>query len=151
MTNKLPKIKLVSVGKPKGPWTDLCDVYLKRLERLDSVIIKEIGDGQQDTRIRTSAEILKKIDDNDYVILFDETGIPKSSQQYAGVLEGLHGKNVVLVIGSSYGVDETLKQRSNMILSLSEMVLPHELARVMVLEQTYRAAAILSSHPYHHQ
>lgn len=150
MSYILPKITLVSVGRPRGVWSQLCNDYSSRLPSLSQHIVKEIGDGGNDTKRRTSQKILDHIADQDLVILLDERGKQLSSVGLAELLEGSASKSIVFVIGSSYGVDEQLAARADRIVGLSDMTLPHELARVMLLEQIYRANCILTNHPYHH-
>lgn len=130
----------------------MVDDYTARLSRLTAfnhVIVKEKGDNPRDTRTKTSNEIRKKIPDGHSLVLLDERGAHVTSTFFATKM-ATSPKPVCFVIGSSYGVDDKLLEQADMQLSLSKMVLPHELARVLLLEQLYRAHAILTNHPYHH-
>ena len=152
MNQRLPKIRLYSFGKPKSEFIPLLDYFTKRLgnaAEFEHIILKEKGSSETQTRQAASREILSRLKQDDALILLDETGKQYSSAAYADLLAS-QSSSICLVIGSSYGVDEQLKDRANHIVSLSQMVLPHELARILVIEQTYRAHCILNNHPYHH-
>jgi 23S rRNA (pseudouridine1915-N3)-methyltransferase len=100
-----------------------------------------------------SARILKKLtDDAGEVWVLDERGSQVSSRDFAAALASLHdsGTSVAFVIGGAYGLDDSVRKRANRILSLSAMTLPHELARLLFLEQLYRAQEIQKGSGYHH-
>ena len=150
--SRLPKITVISVSKPSGAWAGLVDDYCTRLSRVTDfkhIVIKERGDSPVSTRKQTTDEIRKKIPAGHAVVMLDERGKQVTSPFFAQQTAKSQ-KPVCYVIGSSYGVDEEFLQQADLVLGLSKMVLPHELARVMLLEQLYRAHAILTNHPYHH-
>lgn len=104
-----------------------------------------------DARRDESRALLQKISPRDYVILLDETGVQYDSPALARTLESVVSRqSVVLVIGGAYGVDAELKRRANMIWSLSKLVFPHMLVRLLLIEQLYRAQEICRGGPYHH-
>lgn len=90
---------------------------------------------------------------DEYVILLDERGKMLSSPELSSELEKifLGGKRVVLIIGAAYGVSEEVRQRANLVFSVSKLVFPHELMRVILAEQIYRAQEIARGGKYHHQ
>jgi 23S rRNA (pseudouridine1915-N3)-methyltransferase len=97
--------------------------------------------------------ILKKIGAGDRLVLLDERGKSLTSPglaQWLARVRRLPGSSAVLLVGGAYGVSEEVKQRADETLSLSPMTLPHQLVRVVLLEQLYRAATILAGQPYHH-
>lgn len=97
--------------------------------------------------------LLKNIEPNDEVVLLDETGNQLSSVELSNRLQRYmnHGnKNVVFIIGGAFGVSEELMRRSNYTLSLSKLVFPHQLVRLILIEQLYRAHTILAGEKYHH-
>lgn len=150
--HNLPKIRLISVSRPKQQWQDIVHEYENRLTKIttyEHIVIKELGHTETETRTRTSIEIEKRIPKNSYVILFDERGKRYTSEEFAQLLVDAPSE-VCLILGSSYGVSDELRQRADAVVSLGEMVFAHEIARVIVLEQLYRAHAILTNHPYHH-
>jgi len=98
--------------------------------------------------------ILSKTKPNDFVILLDEKGKQHTSQSFASFLEVLKmrsSKRIVFIIGGAYGFSDEVYNRSNAKISLSRMTLPHELIRVVFVEQLYRACSILNNEHYHHE
>lgn len=96
--------------------------------------------------------IASKLADRDLVVLLDETGSQLSSDGLATKFAAWQslGRPLVFVIGGAYGVDADLKARADFIWSLSKLVFPHQLVRLLLVEQLYRAGTILDGHPYHH-
>jgi 23S rRNA (pseudouridine1915-N3)-methyltransferase len=97
-----------------------------------------------------AVQLLSKINPQDYVILLDERGKQLSSEKFAHKLASIHHKTCVFIIGGAYGVDDSVRERADFVWSLSELVFPHQLVRLILAEQLYRAHCIQSSHPYHH-
>ena len=100
-----------------------------------------------------SALILQKLSPDDQVILLDETGEQLTSPALSKMLEKhmVGGtKRLVFIIGGAFGVDETLKSRANFTWSLSKLVFPHQLVRLLLAEQAYRGFTILRGEKYHH-
>lgn len=100
-----------------------------------------------------SDAMLTKLKDSDIVVLLDERGRQLTSEAFARHIEQWTGMNkrLVFVIGGAYGVSDALQARADMIWSLSSLVFPHQVVRLILVEQLYRATAILDGHPYHHQ
>ena len=97
--------------------------------------------------------ILKKLKPHHYLILLDENGKTLSSPQWAQQFQQLMNDNIktlVLLIGGAYGVSENIRQQARQIWSLSPLVFPHQLVRLILAEQVYRAFSILHNSPYHH-
>ena len=99
-----------------------------------------------------SARLLGAIPDRGTVVVLDERGQPLDSLKFARWLEGLtihspHG--IHFVVGGDVGLDETIKRRADVLLSLSAMTLPHQIARVVLLEQIYRACTLMRNIRYH--
>lgn len=88
----------------------------------------------------------------DYVILTDERGQNLSSPEFAKKLENLfiNSKNIVIIIGGAYGFDAEIRAKADLLWSFSNLVFPHQIARLIVAEQIYRASEILAGSPYHH-
>ena len=100
-----------------------------------------------------SAAILKFLKDEDEVILLDETGRTVTNAELASDLESAMNKSTkrtVFIIGGAYGVNQQVKDRSNKIYSLSKLVFPHQIVRLLLVEQLYRSFSILSGGKYHH-
>lgn len=96
---------------------------------------------------------LDRVKPGDYVMLLDERGKEYTSRQYAALLgdkmSALQG-NLILIIGGAYGFSQAVYDRANAMFALSKMTFTHEMARVLTLEQTYRALTILKGEKYHH-
>lgn len=129
--------------------------YEKRLRPVLPVkidIIKEGGSGA-DAQDRETAQILKKLQTGDHIILLDENGERFSSRGFANYLDQLRNrapKRLIFILGGAYGFSNQIKSQAHGLLSLSEMTFNHQLARVVFLEQLYRGMTILQGHPYHH-
>ena len=97
--------------------------------------------------------ILSLLKKEDYLILMDERGKQMSSEEFSGFLQQRANesiKNIVFLIGGAYGVSEDVIQRANAKLSLSKLVFPHQLVRLILAEQVYRACTIIRNEKYHH-
>ena len=95
-----------------------------------------------------SERLLFHIKPDDKIILLDERGDELTSPDFSAELVK---DNYTIVIGGAYGVNDELRQRANLMLSLSKMVFPHQLVRLILMEQIYRAQCIYHHHPYHHE
>jgi 23S rRNA (pseudouridine1915-N3)-methyltransferase len=120
--------------------------------KIDWVLIPHSSLEDNQARTEESKLISNKLSPSDVVVLLDETGTQMSSLQFAEVIEQSqnHSKHITYIIGGAYGVTDELKLRADHIVSFGKMVLPHQLMRVVLLEQVYRAHSILSSSSYHH-
>ncbi len=145
------RIQLICVGKLKESfYIDACDEYDKRLRRycaLERVELPETGDLERD-----GAAVLAKIPAGAFVIAMCVEGKLCSSEELAELLseQALQGRSrVSVLIGGSDGLSDAVKKAADLRLSMSRMTFPHHLARVMVLEQIYRAFNILGGGKYH--
>jgi len=152
------KIEFLCTGKIQKPYLkSAVNDYVKRLQHYLPLSIIELKESPHRDPLQIQAQesknILKLIDSQNSVIVWDEKGVELSSQEFAAFLEKcqLQGKKkIVMVLGGAYGVSEELRQRAHKVLSLSKMTLPHQLARLVVMEQLYRAMTIIEREPYHH-
>ncbi len=146
------KIKLIAVGKKHSKdLRSLITEYEKRLSKYCDLAWDIVPSSSVDTE---SMAIEKRLADDDYVVLLDETGQQLSNQELAERFEALQNsatKQVVFVIGGAYGVNYSLIVRANLVLSFSRLVFPHQLMRVILLEQIYRSYSIISGSKYHHE
>ena len=151
-------IYLVAVGRMKdGAIREACDDYVARVQRYVKLEVIEVRDGgRRDQRAALAREeegkaLLKAIPRSAQVIALTRLGKAETSSQFAGRLGELKDRStdVVFVIGGAHGLDADVLQRANHQLSLSVWTLPHELARLTLLEQLYRACTILRGEPYH--
>ena len=147
-------IKIISVGnKPSPELAGFINSYTKRLPRNISTnwlyLKHAIANDTKSSKQQESENILKSISESDYVILLDESGHQFTSNKLSEKIFG-SSKNIVFVIGGAYGVDDNVTTRANFVWSLSELVFPHQIVRLLLSEQIYRAYAISINHPYHH-
>lgn len=151
------KLHFVWIGKTKDRHcASLIAEYLDRIKRFASHEVSELkeqGSGDEKRIIAAeSVKLLGAIEKDDFVILLDERGRELSSPQLAEFINARQQdgiKRLAFVIGGFAGVSDELRQRANLQLSLSRMTLTHELARVVLTEQIYRAFTILAGLPYH--
>ena len=156
-------ITVICIGKLKEKyWTAAIDEYRKRLKGYCSLDIIELKEARlpdkagpaEELAVKEAEgeEILKKIKDNQYVITLEVKGKMLSSEKLAEKIEtlGIDGQsNVVFVIGGSLGLSAAVSKRANFKLSFSEMTFPHQMMRVILLEQVYRAFKINRNEAYH--
>ena len=142
-------IKVVCVGKVKEKYLQeaICD-YVKRISKYHKINIIEVEDSNM---IEEKVKILKHIDNKDYVITLDIEGKQLTSVEFADKIDKTFITNscICFVIGGSYGLDKEVKNRANFSLSFSKFTFPHQLFRVILLEQIYRSFKILNNETYH--
>ncbi|MBQ9021015.1 MAG: 23S rRNA (pseudouridine(1915)-N(3))-methyltransferase RlmH [Schwartzia sp.] len=147
------KVDILAVGKLKEAfWRDACAEYLKRLSAYAKVNVQEIPDSCPCNEAPALFAHLDALSPSTQVVLLDIQGKETSSEQLAEKLENwtVGGvSHLVFVIGGSEGVTYEIKQRANERLSFGPITLPHNLARVVLLEQLYRAFKIQRKEPYH--
>jgi len=154
------KVRLIWVGKTRqGFAKEGMAFFEKRLRPfvlLETVEIKAASHSGRDAAIAVGQEgeaILGKIGPDERVVLLDETGDLIDSRGLAGWLKGAAEESVAaltFVIGGAYGVDSSVRKRAQRILALSPMTFPHQLVRLIIMEQLYRAATLNAGHGYHH-
>lgn len=157
------KIKMICVGKLKEKYLEEgVKEYLKRLSAYCDVEIIEVGDEripenpslaeEMIVKSKEGRRILDKVKQDDYMILLDVQGKEVDSIQFAESIEDcmLHGKSTIdFVIGGSLGHGEDVLTRANKRISFSKMTFPHQLMRVILAEQIYRAFKIIRKETYH--
>ena len=148
-------IKIITVGKIKEKYlVDAIDEYKKRISKYTKLDIIEVHDYDYDinkTLEKESEEILKNINSKDYIITLDIEGNNLSSVEFASKIDDIFNQysNITFIIGGSYGLHKKIKELSNYSLSFSKMTFPHQLFRVMLLEQIYRTFKINNNETYH--
>lgn len=157
------KIRIICVGKVKEPFfREAVEEYTKRLSKFSSVEIVELQDektldGASDSLNeqvlkKEGDRILSKLKDSDYLITLEIEGKKLTSEGLADKISSvcLNGySNITFVIGGSLGLDKRIKDKADYKLSFSDMTFPHQLMRVILLEQIYRAFKINAGEPYH--
>lgn len=147
-------IKIVCVGKIKEKFLSLAiSEYLKRLSKYTKVDIVQVADeANAEKALKVEGEkILSKIKPDEYVIALDISGERISSIEFAKKIDSVFNNysKLTFVIGGSYGLSSLVKKRSNYLLSFSKMTFPHQMFRVILLEQIYRAYKINNNESYH--
>ncbi len=141
-------IKIIAGGKKSKNWVlEAQEEYFCRLKKPFDVRI-EYWDDEKIANLGHDWPF----DGRSYVILLDERGDILSSPELSSKLEKafIEGKNVVMIIGAAFGVPDVVRKKADFVLSVSKMVFPHELMRVMLAEQIYRAQEIARGGKYHH-
>ena len=147
---------LLSVGKRHDPSLSVAiDNFTARLDREVETswhLIKPSGANEPTARRVESLAVLDFVRSDDFIVLLDERGKELSSEGLSAQYDGWLARpgRIVFVIGGAYGVDEVLRARANYVLSLSKLVFPHQLVRLVLVEQLYRSRMISRNHPYHH-
>ena len=140
----IPRYKIIAIGKIKKFWIqEGIEIYLKRLPGLEVI---EIKDNTQIKEENTIKEIIKK---NETLVTLNENGQSFTSKQLATKLLNSHNQNITFVIGGASGLRPSLNSSASWQFSLSPLTFPHEIARLLLIEQLYRAKTITQRGPYH--
>ena len=149
-------IKIVCVGKIKEAfYRDAIDEYKKRLSKYTDIEIIEVPDegltDQKTTLKKESEKIFKVMNPKDYIITMEIEGKELSSPELASKIDSIFNinSNITFIIGGSYGLSDEVKKISNFKLSFSKLTFPHQLFRILLLEQIYRAFKINNNESYH--
>jgi 23S rRNA (pseudouridine1915-N3)-methyltransferase len=149
-------VRILAIGKKHETWiAEGIKRYKKRLKQpfeVEWTLLPHSPREGNAARAEESERLLARLHSEDFVILLDEKGTlidsPALSKLLLGSLE--RSRRIVMIVGGAYGVDETIHARANFVWSLSLLVFPHQLVRLILAEQLYRAQEIAGGHPYHH-
>ena len=154
------KIKIVSVGSIKEKFLkDAISEYLKRLTRFAKIEIIEVDEtkiqnkSEEQVKKEEGERLLKRIGQDEFVFLLDLKGELISSEMLAQNINDLINKGIsplTFVIGGTLGLSEEVRKRANIKLSISKMTFTHQMCRMIILEQIYRAFKIINNEEYHH-
>lgn len=140
----ISRCRIIAVGKVRKGWVqEGVALYLKRLQGLQVVELKDSTPEKEADAIRSTLRT------DEWPVMLMEQGTPLASIPFAQRLERLGNERLAFVIGGADGLTDELKAAARWQLSLSPMTFPHELARLLLLEQLFRAQAILQGSPYH--
>jgi len=144
------KIRIIAVDKIREPfYRDAIAEYTKRITNLEIVEVKKSSGATTQKIIDEEGQsLLKHIKDHEYVIVCDPLGEQMTSEGLADVLKSRF-EPLCFVIGGANGLSEYVKKRENVMLSLSQLTFPHELARLILIEQIYRGQSINQGRSYH--
>jgi 23S rRNA (pseudouridine1915-N3)-methyltransferase len=149
-------VRILAVGKKHESWVQegirRYEARLKRPFDVEWALIPHSSREGPAARQDESERLLSRLKDGEFVVLLDERGravdSPKLSSLLLAPLET--SRPVTIIIGGAYGVDETIHNRADFVWSLSPLVFPHQLVRLILTEQLYRAQEIAAGRPYHH-
>lgn len=149
-------IKIICLGKIKEQFfKDAEAEYVKRITKYSKIDLIELPD-EKDTNIqqclkKESENILKHLKEKDNIIILDINGTQKTSEEFSKMIneELTNNSNITFIIGSSNGLDEKIKKLTNKKISFSKMTFPHQMFRVILLEQIYRGFKIINNESYH--
>jgi 23S rRNA (pseudouridine1915-N3)-methyltransferase len=150
-------LKILAVGKKHESWVlEGIERFSKRLQapmNAEWIFLAHSALTGLSARQDESERLLSRLNANDYVILLDERGRELDSPGLAALIERqlAISRKIIFIIGGAYGVDDRIRQRADTIWSLSPLVFPHQLVRLILIEQLYRAQEINSGGPYHHE
>ncbi len=155
------KIVLVSVGKPHEPYvSEGVKDFTQRINRYypaEWLLIPPVKNAaalpENELKKQEARQVLQTLQASDFLVLLDERGKQLSSVELAGFLEqkAVAGiKRLVFLIGGAFGVDDAISRQAGFTWSLSKLVFPHMLVRLILAEQVYRACTIIRNEKYHH-
>ena len=149
-------IKIIAVGNIKEKYLkEAIEEYKKRISKYSNLEIIEVKDESYDDIKKVleveSEKIEKHLNDRDYIITLEIDGKEYSSEEFASKLDNIlmENSNLTFIIGGSYGLSDRIKSKSKLALSFSKMTFPHQLFRVILLEQIYRSYKINNNESYH--
>lgn len=149
-------LRIFAIGKKHEVWVaEGIERYEKRLRapwNTEWILLPHSSFEADRARQEESERILSRLKDDDFVILLDERGKNVDSPALSRLIHGelSRSRPVVVIIGGAYGVDERIHQSANFVWSLSHLVFPHQLVRLILAEQLYRAQEIARGGGYHH-
>lgn len=150
-------LTVIAVGKKHEDWVALgIERYQKRLRapmNLEWILLPHSRFEGDRARLDESERIISRLDRDAYVVLLDERGSQYTSAALAAHISDLQStaKQIVILIGGAYGVTEALRNRANLVWSLSSLVFPHQFVRLILAEQLYRVQQIQLGTSYHHE
>lgn len=149
---------IISIGKCKNKEINaLCDEYKKRLGPYAKLSLVELAHGKgnaDEIKKKEAKQILNKLKSGSFVIALDERGKSLSTLKFANFVEQqvLSGfSSFDIIIGGAEGLDDSVRQRVDLILSFSALTFPHMFVRVILFEQLYRIMSVINNHPYHRE
>jgi 23S rRNA (pseudouridine1915-N3)-methyltransferase len=153
-------IQVRSIGKPQEAWNkEAINMYATRCSLFGKLEVLEMPEGHQNStkpnlqkaKQQEAESLLKNLPKDAFLIALDEHGKQLTSEDFSATLtkEASLGRSIVFFIGGSWGLDDGVIKKANLSLSLGKITLPHSLARIVLLEQIYRALMISEGRAYH--
>lgn len=156
------KFQIITIGKKHDKnIEDFISDFEKRIKAnfdLSWTIIASQDDSNKERQKEKEGikiiEILEKENKNNFIILLDEKGKEKSTLELSNIFEekmNISIDKIIFIIGGAFGINERVKEKANLVMSLSKLVFPHQLVRVILVEQIYRCISIFKNGKYHHE
>ncbi|MCE5345468.1 MAG: 23S rRNA (pseudouridine(1915)-N(3))-methyltransferase RlmH [Bacteroidales bacterium] len=156
------KIVLLQTGKTTDKHiSEVADLYTSRIKKYSAfeiITLPELKNTKNipvnEQKIKEGKKVIQSVSTDDYVVLLDERGKEFRTIELSGWIEKIFmtsRKRIVFVIGGPWGFSEEVYERADFRISLSKMTFPHQLVRLLFLEQLYRAFTIIKGEPYHHE
>ena len=156
------KIALFQTGKTTDKHiSEVADLYSTRIKKYTTFEVITLPDLKNtknmtvpEQKIKEGKKVMQSISNDDYVVLLDERGKELRTVEFAGWIEKifmLPKKRIIFIIGGPWGFSEEVYSRADLKMSLSKMTFPHQLVRLLFLEQLYRVFTIIKGEPYHHE
>ncbi len=138
------RYRILAIGKIRKSWIqEGISLYIKRLPGLEISELRDSNPKKEALAIRNSLR------NNELTVVLDEKSNPLSSIQFANHLKTFENQRLVFIVGGSEGIDSEIKNLASWKLSLSPLTFPHEIARLILVEQLFRAQSIIQGSPYH--
>lgn len=154
------KVKIIQVGKTKDAYMETgIQEFLKRLKSFADVEIVTLKEEKNTATFtvaqckeKEAVEILRNLRSEDFVVVLDENGKEKNSKEFAELISKYKdlGQSMSFVIGGPFGLTDAVRERANLVFSLSKMTFTHQMIRIFLLEQIYRGFCIIAGKEYHH-
>jgi len=151
------KIRIIAVGKIKDQMIRRkIEDYFRKLGKGIEVVSKEVPDGKaralEELKKQEAGEILANLPERSFIVALDERGKELNSWQFAELIKKLSHQSLdlALIIGGAYGLEDKVRSRADLVLALSQLTFSHELARLILAEQIFRAFSLIKGTPYHH-
>ena len=156
------KITLVQTGKTTDKnVAGIADLYISRIKKyipFELITLPDIKNSAtlpiQDQKIKEGKKILQAFNDDDFIVLLDERGKEFRTSEFSSWMEKslmISRKRIIFVIGGAWGFSDEVYGRADLRISLSKMTFPHQLVRLLFLEQLYRIFTVIRGEPYHHE
>ncbi len=153
------RIKIIQIGKTKDEYLkNGNNEYLKRISPFFKIEIITLNDVKKSKtypiercKKEESFQILSSVDEGDFVICLDEKGKEKNSIEFSEIIKKNNdiGRTICFIIGGAFGIDKSILERADLVLSFSKMTFTHQMIRLFLLEQIYRAGCIIRGKEYH--
>ena len=152
------KCKILSINHKSSDWErKALDFYLKQIPKIIKISFVEVkpftpkGSSEEMVLSKESKELIKQINNDSYIILWDRIGEPISSIDFSALFKKKlnRAEDITFIIGGAHGVSKDIFTKADLVLSASSLTFPHRIFKILLMEQIFRASSIIKNHPYH--